>query len=419
MFEAPEIVYRDNARGAWAEVRGWHGTFVENVVQAIARDLLAAALQRLEVAGYPIVLHVHDEIVAEVAENFGSAEEFARIMSEPPSWATGLPLVAKGWSCACYGAKSAPKAQQSPIPPSPPIPSPSPPIPSPSPSPSPAKLNTPRPAPIDEPLTDGKILCPFHDDERPSLHVYDDEDDPHFHCFACGAHGPLSDLPEGSWTPAAPGARARADDEATLAYAHRLWEQARPIAGTLAARYLAEVRGIDVDALPPDIDTALRFHAACPFNRTERRPCLLALFRDVETDEPAGIHRIALTPEAQKIGRRMLGRWPAPRAIKLWPATDRLFLGEGVETVLAAATRLLYRGAPMHPAWAAGSGGNIGKFPVIDADLTLLVDHDEQGEGCANQCRRRWRLAGRDVVRLRPDRPGTDFNDLVLERCKP
>jgi DNA polymerase len=71
-FGEPQIVYKDNARGAWADVRGWHGTFVENVVQAIARDLLAAAMQRLEGAGYPIVLHVHDEIVAEVLIGYGS-----------------------------------------------------------------------------------------------------------------------------------------------------------------------------------------------------------------------------------------------------------------------------------------------------------------------------------------------------------
>jgi DNA polymerase len=90
-----QIVFKDNAKGKWADTRGWHGTFAENVVQAISRDLLTAAMQRLDAAGYSIVLHVHDEIVAEVDESFGSPEEFARLMIELPPWAEGLPVVAK------------------------------------------------------------------------------------------------------------------------------------------------------------------------------------------------------------------------------------------------------------------------------------------------------------------------------------
>jgi hypothetical protein len=63
----------------------------------------------------------------------------------------------------------------------------------------------------------------------------------------------------------------------------------------LAIRYLADVRGIDIAALPADVP--LRFHPRCTFGAGQRLPCLLALYQDVESDEPAGIHRIALTPE--------------------------------------------------------------------------------------------------------------------------
>ena len=82
------------------------------------------------------------------------------------------------------------------------------------------------------------------------------------------------------------------------------------------------------------------------------------------------------------------------------------------------ALALHYRGAPMRPAWAAGSSGNISKFPVLAdvKELTLLVDHDAEGERCANACRYAWRARGREVMRLQTDRPGSDFNDLVLER---
>jgi hypothetical protein len=79
------------------EGRGaWLGTWVENAVQAVSRDLLAAAMIRLEAAGYKIVLTVHDEIVAEVPEGFGGVEEFRDIITEIPTWASGLPLAAKG-----------------------------------------------------------------------------------------------------------------------------------------------------------------------------------------------------------------------------------------------------------------------------------------------------------------------------------
>ena len=113
----------------------------------------------------------------------------------------------------------------------------------------------------------------------------------------------------------------------------------------------------------------------------------------------------------------MLGRWPAARAIKLWPAESSLVIGEGIETVLAAATGLQHRGALLRPAWAIGSSSGIARFPLISGveRLTVLVDNDANGVGPSNakECAKRWAAAGRAVALLAPQQSGTDFNDLL------
>lgn len=80
----------------WTRLSTWGGKLTENVVQAVSRDILAHAMLGLDRAGYPIVLHVHDEIVAEVPHGRGSVEEFERIMSTMPAWAAGWPVKAAG-----------------------------------------------------------------------------------------------------------------------------------------------------------------------------------------------------------------------------------------------------------------------------------------------------------------------------------
>lgn len=88
----------------WVRLDTYGGKLTENVVQAVARDILAHAIVNLERAGYPIVLQVHDELVAEVPESFGSVEEFERIMSVMPPWATDWPVkAAGGWRRKRYG----------------------------------------------------------------------------------------------------------------------------------------------------------------------------------------------------------------------------------------------------------------------------------------------------------------------------
>ena len=86
----------------WSRIETYGPKLVENIVQGTARDLLAEAMLRVEKKGYPIVMHCHDEIIAEVPEGIGSVDEMCEIMAVQPEWAEGLPLRADGYSCSFY-----------------------------------------------------------------------------------------------------------------------------------------------------------------------------------------------------------------------------------------------------------------------------------------------------------------------------
>ena len=86
----------------WSRIETYGPKLVENIVQGTARDLLAEAMLRVEKKGYPIVMHCHDEIIAEVPEDSGSVDEMCEIMAVQPKWAEGLPLRADGFECRFY-----------------------------------------------------------------------------------------------------------------------------------------------------------------------------------------------------------------------------------------------------------------------------------------------------------------------------
>lgn len=75
---------------------------IENVVQAIARDLMAHGMLKAEAAGYPIVLTIHDEAVADTPQGHGSVADFERLLCDLPAWAKGLPVVAEGFEAQRY-----------------------------------------------------------------------------------------------------------------------------------------------------------------------------------------------------------------------------------------------------------------------------------------------------------------------------
>lgn len=90
--------------GKWEETTTYGGSLAENITQAVARDLLAEALPRMEAAGFPVVFHAHDEIVAEIDEAAGdeALHKAEEVMAEAPKWAEGLPLAAEGWRAFRY-----------------------------------------------------------------------------------------------------------------------------------------------------------------------------------------------------------------------------------------------------------------------------------------------------------------------------
>ena len=111
-YHNPRIIQRETPWGAmrdtaqvdtlnsvtrqWVSQIIWGGLLTENVVQATARDLMATAMMALEVKGYNVILSVHDEIISEVPDNFGSLDEMIDIMTRVPAWAHGCPINAEG-----------------------------------------------------------------------------------------------------------------------------------------------------------------------------------------------------------------------------------------------------------------------------------------------------------------------------------
>jgi len=169
------------------------------------------------------------------------------------------------------------------------------------------------------------------------------------------------------------------------------WKTAIPIAGTLAAKYLAS-RGLQYGG------DALRYRAN---DRT-----MLAHMTDAETGEPRGVQAIYLDQDGRKIERKMRG--PSGGAVVRLSPDDAveygLAIGEGIETCLATG---------FTPIWATLNAGNMAAFPVLSGIdcLTIFADNDASGTGlaAAKICAERWHAVNREAIIRMPIKVGVDY----------
>lgn len=218
-------------------------------------------------------------------------------------------------------------------------------------------------------------------------------------------------LGQPSWGWSRPCAVAENTDLAQRsALALRLWNRAHDPRGTIVEGYLAS-RGL---TLPEDIaGEVIRFHPVLKFHG-ELVCAMVALFRDIGTNEPCGILRTFLDHTGRKRDRRMLGR-TKNAAIKLVAdesVTLGLIIGEGLETCVAA------RLAGFHPVWSVGSASAIAAFPVLSGieAVTVLGEVGDEGANhrAARACAARWIDAGREAFVVEPQ-VGSDLNDVWRE----
>ena len=105
-FDGQELTYMgmNQTTRKWERTKTWGGKLTENLIQAIARDCLATSMQKIQKAGYHIVMHVHDEVIVEVPTDDagGHLKRIEELMGEPIEWAPGLILTADGFTSEYY-----------------------------------------------------------------------------------------------------------------------------------------------------------------------------------------------------------------------------------------------------------------------------------------------------------------------------
>jgi hypothetical protein len=201
-----------------------------------------------------------------------------------------------------------------------------------------------------------------------------------------------------------------ANDRSALA--RDLWGSAVEPRGTPVETYLAS-RGLALDGVIAG--RVIRFHPACAWQADDgtrtRVPAMVSAMTDITTSELRAVHRTALTPGGEKVGKKMLGR--ASGAVIRLSADEDVTLGlaitEGIENGLSVIAQ------GIRPVWACGSSGAIARLPVLSGigSLTIYADHDRVGIDAARAVAERWAEAGVEAEIIYPPRAGSDWNDWV------
>ena len=270
-----------------------------------------------------------------------------------------------------------------------------------------------------------QACCPSHQDRDPSLSIATSpRGDVLIYCHAgCEQSRVIAALRAlGLWPQRHAGPRSarlagqrtsiasdsRVEEERTRR-ALTLWDHAGRAIGTHAEDYLKS-RGLLLP-IPPSI----RFSRALKHPAGGSWPAMVALVTRGLDEKPVGIHRTFLDRDGAskspaKPNRMMLGPCRGG-AVRLGPVTDKLMVGEGIETCLAVMQ------VTGRPAWAALSTSGLRGLRLDKKirEVTVLADGDDPGESAAGECARRWEREGRKVRIARPPR-GLDFNDLLLGR---
>jgi hypothetical protein len=267
--------------------------------------------------------------------------------------------------------------------------------------------------------------CPAHDDRAPSLSIRKSDDGKalvrcHAGCdqerviAALRSRGLWLEIGRRRFTRPAPNTaangRSNRDDNKRTEIALAIWQSAKPAQGTAVERYLVS-RGIHL--LPRGV---LRFHAGLKHPSGGIWPAMVALVTGGADGTPLAIHRTFLARDGSGKApvdpqKMMLGPCRGG-AVRLEESDERLMVGEGIETCLAAMQ------ASGHAAWAAlsTSGLHALDLPGDVREVIILADGDEAGEAAAQDCGVRWKHEGRRVRIARPPQ-GLDFNDLLMRHA--
>jgi len=210
-------------------------------------------------------------------------------------------------------------------------------------------------------------------------------------------------------------ARAQLTDEQKRASLNALWQSGRKIGADDPVDRWLHGRGIGMQNYPKCLRVGMRIRHSGP--PVTWHPAMLAMVTD-PTGKPATIHKTYITTDGKKAAVdkvRMFcaGNVPAGGAVRLAMPGSVLGIAEGIETALAAMKMFTV------PVWAALNAGGVERFepPVEAKRLIIFADNDQNGAGQRAAYALAARLSGRLQLEIKiPEKPDTDWNDILLDR---